>query len=93
MGDALTYALAAPFITVLVALLRSVVPEIQGRWALLAVVVATVLWGGLLVASGRFAGDPAEFALATVTVASAAIGLAGVTSTLAPDDSTAARLT
>ena len=75
------------------ALLRAIVPEIQGRWALLAVVIATVLWGGLLLASGRVGGDPAEFVVATVAVASSAIGLAGITSTLAPNDSTAARLT
>lgn len=93
MEEALTYGAAAPFIFAVVALVRRFAPELRGRWVPLAVLALTLAWGGLLATTGRFTGDAAEFALATVAVASAAIGLASTVSTFAPDDSAVSRVT
>jgi len=75
MEEALTYAGSAAFIVAVVQLIRMAVPWIDGIAVPPMVLCVTSLWGGLLAYTGRWAGDPAEFVVVTVTVAAAAIGL------------------
>lgn len=93
MEDALVFAAAAPLIVAAIALVRQIVPELRGRAIPPLVLALTVAWGIVLVATGRFEGDAAEFVVGVVAVASAAIALSGVVSTYAAEGSTAERLT
>jgi hypothetical protein len=93
MEEAFTFAAAGPFIVAVLALVRAVVPELRGRIVPPVALGLTLAWGAVLAQTGRFSGDLAEFIVATVIVASAAIGLAAVVSTFAPSDSTIERVT
>lgn len=75
MEDALTFALSAPLITLVVAIIRRLVPRIDGDWVPRLVVVLTVGWGGVLIFDGRFSGGVAEFIIACAAVSAAAIGI------------------
>lgn len=90
MNEALTYGLAAPFVVAVVALFRVAIPEIRGRIVPALVIVLTATWGGVLVLEGYFTGGLAEFVIATVMVASAAIGLVSAGSTFLKSRSTPA---
>jgi hypothetical protein len=81
MDEALTFALSAPFITLAVMLLRRVAPGIDGPVVPPVVLALTATWGGLLTYTGRFTGDAAEFTVAAVMVAAAAMGLHGAVTT------------
>lgn len=93
MQEAFEFAAAAPFIVAVVALARVVVPEVQGRAVPLLVLALTVAWGVVLAVSGRFTGDAAEFVVAAVVVATAAIGGASVVSTYTREGSAINRVT
>jgi len=70
-----TFGASAPLITLLIGLLRQVFPGIDGRHVPRAVVVATLTWGAVLVASGLFTGTPAEFIIAAAITATSAIAI------------------
>lgn len=93
MQEALEYAMAAPLIVAVIALVRATVPALPSRWIPALVLVLTVAWGLLLAVTGRYTGDAAEFVLAAVVVASAAMGLAGVASTYTREGSAINRVT
>jgi hypothetical protein len=81
VDEALTYALSAPFITLAVALLRRALPWIEGVSVPPMVVSLSFAWGFVLISTGRFTGDTAEFIVAGVTVAAAAMGMHGAVTT------------
>lgn len=93
MEEAFTFAAAAPFIVAVLALVRHIVPEVRGRLVPLLALGFTVAWGIVLTLDGRFSGGVAEFVVATVIVATAAIGGASALSTYTRDGSTINRLT
>lgn len=75
MEDALMFAASAPLITLVVSVVRRIVPALDGVWVPRLVVALTVAWGLVLVYSGRFAGDLPEFVIACAAVSAAAIGV------------------
>ncbi|MFA7296274.1 MAG: hypothetical protein WC211_03685 [Dehalococcoidia bacterium] len=74
-SEYLTFGSSAPLITLLIGLLRQVFPGIDGKHVPRAVVVATLAWGVVLVASGLFTGSPAEFVIAAATTSALAIAI------------------
>jgi hypothetical protein len=99
MEDALTYAASGTFIAAMVALVRYLVrgedgkSRIAGRFVPPIVLGMTIAWGVLLVVTGWYTGDAAEFVRDTVAVATGAVGLASVVSTFTPETSTVHRIT
>jgi len=75
MEDALTFALSAPLITMVVAIIRRLAPAVDGDWVPRLVLVVTLAWGVVLVLDGRFTGGLAEFIIAVAAVSAAAIGI------------------
>lgn len=89
MEEYLSFALSAPLITMLVVIIRRLIPQIDGDWIPRLVVVLTAAWGGVLIYDGRFTGGVAEFIIACAAVSAAAIGinrLDKVTQTVAVED-------
>jgi hypothetical protein len=78
--DALSFAAAAPFITAVIAFLRSFVTVPSRVVPPLALALA-VAWGVTLSATGHYDADPAAFVVVAFTVALAASGLHSVTAT------------
>lgn len=93
MQEAFEFAAAAPFIVMVLALIRYIVPEVRGRLVPLLALALTSAWGLVLVFTARFTGDAAEFVVATVVVTAATVGLSSVASTIAPSGSTVERIT
>lgn len=93
MQEAFDFATAAPLIVAVVALARAMVPQLKKGWVPPLVVALTVAWGGVLVVTGRFTGDAAEFVVASVMVATAAMGGASVVSTYTRENSAINRVT
>lgn len=89
MEEYLSFALSAPLITMLVVIIRRLIPQINGVWVPRLVVALTAVWGGVLVYDGRFTGGVAEFVIACAAVSAAAIGvnrLDKITQTVAVED-------
>ena len=74
LNEALTFASAAPFVAILVGLLKSYV-ELPKRIIPPLILVIVILWGIVLWVSGYYDSDLAVFIVTAVTVTAATSGI------------------
>ncbi len=86
--EALSFSAAAPFIAMLIGLIKSVV-DIPKRWIPLIAVGLAFAWGGILVVSDVDVGNVAQFVVTATTVGVAASGLQSIARTI---DNTSLRI-
>lgn len=77
LSEALTFASAAPFIAILVGLIKSYI-ELPSRIIPPLILLLVILWGIVLWVSGYYDGDLAVFIVTAITVAAAASGIHNV---------------
>lgn len=86
MDEALAFMSAAPFIAMIIGFLIKSIIAIPPRFIPLVALVATVVWGLVLVWDGRWTGDVSEFILTAFLVAFTAAGFQSVGRTYIPNN-------